>query len=259
MPKIDYHVYRSIVAYDRRVRHLIMHYTAEDFDTSIHSLTVKGQVSAHYLVPDPTDATYKAHEFKEYSVFNLVDENDRAFHAGQSSWEGVNNINYSSIGIEIVNVPKGEPPVFPPYHPDQIKAVRELAQAIVALYPEITPTRVLGHSDIAYMRKKDPGPCFPWYELYLSGVGAWPEDATKKKYADYFSQHGLPPQSELINAFCRHGYEAPDNSDPESWRNLVRAFQMHFRQACYDGVMDVETCAVLYALNERYHPPKPKN
>lgn len=85
MYNIDYNSFRSVKGFNRRVRFLVMHYTAFNFKDSIDALTGPS-VSAHYLVPDPTEQTYIDAGFKDMRIFNLVDENERAWHAGVSYW-----------------------------------------------------------------------------------------------------------------------------------------------------------------------------
>ena len=210
MFNINYNAYRSVVPFNSRVRFLVLHYTALNFKKSITALT--GGVSAHYLVPDPTDPSYIAEGFHDVSIFNLVDEKDRAWHAGVSAWEDRNNLNDSSIGIETVNLAtdEGGQFLFPEYNSIQIAAIVELTSNIIQRYPEITPTRVVGHSDIGYLRKSDPGPRFPWHTLYLRGVGAWPDDGSKSVRNDQFTCDGMPLKSDIITSFRRYGYSATD-------------------------------------------------
>ncbi len=253
MIAIDYSAYRSVASYDSRVRFLVLHYTSIDFKKSIDALTGKS-VSAHYLVPDPTDPSYIAAGYKDVSVFNLVDEKERAWHAGFSCWEGRTNLNDSSIGIELVNLAQDDDGkfIFPDYNEKQQEAVIELVINILQRYPTITATRVVGHSDISFNRKSDPGPRFPWYALYLRGAGAWPDTQTKKERIAQFTCNGLPPKEEIVTSFRRYGYDASQKMSDKDYIVLVRAFQLHFRQDCYDGVMDAETCGTLYALNDKY-------
>ncbi|MDD9162560.1 N-acetylmuramoyl-L-alanine amidase, partial [Aliivibrio sp. S4MY4] len=150
MCHIDYNSYRSVSSYNRRVRFLVMHYTAIDFSASINALTGKeANASAHYLVPDPLDASYQEAGFNDMRIFNLVDENERAWHAGVSSWAGRNGLNDTSIGIEIVNEASDDQGVFvfPLYSPTQIQALISLSKNILQRYPDISPTNVIGHSD----------------------------------------------------------------------------------------------------------------
>lgn len=253
MFKIDYNSYRSVASFNQRVRFLVLHYTAQNFVNSVKFLTGKS-VSAHYLVPDPTDTGYQAAGFNGVRIFNLVDENERAWHAGASKWGNRNNLNDTSIGIEIVNLASGngEYITFPPFNPQQIEAVTQLAQNILQRYPDITPVNVVAHSDIAPGRKSDPGPQFPWRQLYHAGVGAWYDEATKQQYQQSYGSHGLPAQQQLLTLFAKYGYDISAATGAEGYRQLVRAFQLHFRQQRYDGVMDVETAAILRALVDKY-------
>ncbi|WP_336294188.1 N-acetylmuramoyl-L-alanine amidase [Bartonella sp. CB169] len=296
MYQIDYNSYRSIKGFNRRVRFLVMHYTALNFKASLMALTGEN-VSSHYLVPDPSEQTYIEAGFKGLRIFNLVDENERAWHAGVSSWAGRSNINDTSIGIEIVNlaaghsdssekskyvdevavkgagvlnpVNKGERElqaeavnlvsynnegfIFPPYNPTQIDAVQELSLNILQRYPDIMPTDVVGHSDIAVGRKSDPGAAFPWKELYAAGVGAWYDDELKDHYQDQFCK-SFPSKADVLAKLQRYGYDISIACTEVGYNNLIRAFQLHFRQKSYDGVLDVETAAIIYALVDKYFP-----
>lgn len=253
MFSMDYNSYRSVASFGHRVRFLVLHYTAQNFADSVQSLTGKS-VSAHYLVPDPEDPTYKAAGFSGVRIFNLVDEVERAWHAGTSQWGNRSNLNDTAIGIEIVNLASGdgEDITFPPFNPQQIAAVTQLAQNILQRYPDITPVNVVAHSDIAPGRKSDPGPQFPWHQLYQAGVGAWYDDAVKQRYQHEYQCQGVPTQQDLLALFARYGYDTSAVTNAEGYRQLVRAFQLHFRQRKYDGVMDAETAAILRALVDKY-------
>lgn len=249
---IDYNSYRSVKGFNRRVRFLVIHYTAVNFSASMRSLTGPS-VSAHYLVPDPSDNSYAEAGFNDMRIFNLVDENERAWHAGVSAWAGRTNLNDSAIGIETVNQASEKNGVFtfPPYHPAQIEAIIELAQNITARYPDITPTNIVGHSDIAPGRKSDPGSAFPWKTLYDAGVGAWFEEETKNHYLTKFRQ-ALPAKDDVTAKLKKYGYDITDAENSNGFAQLIRAFQLHFRPCNYSGQMDAETAAILYALVEKY-------
>lgn len=253
MIPIDATTYRTATAYNQRVRFLVLHYTAIDFAASVRALTV-GASSAHYLIPDPHDPSYHAAGHCQPQIFNLVDETDRAWHAGVSQWAGRANLNDTAIGIEIVNLARDEGGVFtfPDYDPWQIEAVTQLAQDILQRYPDIAPRHVVGHSDIAIGRKSDPGARFPWRALYDAGVGAWFDEGTRGAYAERFRTQGLPPRETVVRAFRQYGYGVEQTLDERAFSALVRAFQLHFRPENHDGVLDIETCARLYALNEKY-------
>ncbi len=252
--KIDYNNYRAVKSFNRRVRFIVFHYTALNFSGSVKALT-GSSVSAHYLIPDPSDKTYTDAGFRDMRIFNLVDENERAWHAGVSTWAGRSNLNDTSIGIETVNLATDNNGklIFPPYHPDQIKAFIQLAGNILSRYPDISPVNVVGHSDISPGRKSDPGAMFPWQTLYEAGIGAWYNDADKQHYESRFSST-LPPKADIITKLSRYGYHTSKANTNEGYRGLIRAFQLHFRQKKYDGVIDIETAAILYALTDKYFP-----
>lgn len=232
------------------VRQVILHYTAAPFASSLRTLTQDG-VSAHYLVPDADDSGYRALGYDELRAFRLVPEDQRAWHAGVSHWAGRGNLNSRSIGIEIVNVARDNGGVFtfPAYGEEQVDVLVALMRDLLARYPQVGPTDVLGHSDVAYWRKSDPGPRLPWRCLFEAGIGAWFDESTRGLYQRRFSL-GLPPEVEVERAFQRYGYKPAENR--RAFELRTRAFQMHFRSRNYGGVLDGETCAILYALNERY-------
>src|SRR5258708_4500645 len=161
-PKIDTRYHAG--AQDSRVQFIVLHYTEIDFARSLHRLT-KEEVSSHYLigVEPPT-------------IYGLVDESRRAWHAGPSYWQGYTHLNSSSIGIEIVNRGNGGDPsaVYAQYPEQQIKQVIGLVRDGERRHG-VRPDRVLGHSDIQPLTKQDPGPRFPWDELAQAGPIAWPD------------------------------------------------------------------------------------
>jgi len=229
---------------DSRVLYLVLHYTEESWEDSRHILTQGansgGQVSAHYLVRDDKQAT----------VYQLVDENRRAWQAGRSYWQGTQNLNSASIGIEIVNpgdkdLKTGERNgQYAPYSPAQIDAVVALVKDIAARH-QIKPDRVVGHLDIAPDRRRDPGPMFPWHRLYEAGVIGWPE-ATQvaAKTADYTAV--LPTIAWAQTQLGKYGYLVPVTGQlDEHTRNVISAFQMKYRPAKYDGELDAETAALI--------------
>lgn len=258
MYQIDYNSYRSVKGFSRRIRFLVMHYTAVDFATSVKLLSGDGGVSAHYLVPDPTEQTYIDAGFKDMRIFNLVDENERAWHAGVSDWAGRSNLNDTAIGIEIVNLASGDAGdiTFPPFNGTQIDAVKQLALNIIQRYPDMSPVNIVGHSDIAPGRKSDPGAKFPWKDLYDAGIGAWFDEDTKSKYQQQFETQGIPDKDDIVSRLKTYGYSVAETGTGDGYAALVRAFQLHFRQENYSGVVDAETAAILYALVEKYFPGK---
>jgi N-acetylmuramoyl-L-alanine amidase len=206
---------------------IVLHYTGMvDMQSALDRLTSpESRVSSHYLVDE--DGT----------IFRLVDESKRAWHAGKSRWRGITDVNSASIGIEIVN--PGHEWGYRPFPEPQMTTVERLCCDIMARYP-IPPCRVVGHSDIAPERKTDPGELFDWRRLAQAGVGIWPESGAR----------GGPGQLDRTRAvadlaaigYCAGAAEAA----------VVAAFQRRFRQARVDGVIDRDTAERLAEISAAY-------
>lgn len=219
---------------ESRVQFLVLHYTYSDYPGALKELT-EGTVSSHYLVRDDPPTIYR-----------LVDENRRAWHAGVSSWQGNTQLNSSSIGIEIVNSGNrtGD---WAPYPPAQVDAVLALVRDIVARH-KIRPDRVVGHSDIAPQRKVDPGPRFPWKRLADEGLIVWPKAETVAQRVPAFAS-SLPDVRWFQFKLEQVGFSVPQHGELDSAsRRVLAAFQMKYRPARYDGEPDAETAALLDAL-----------
>nr|WP_277419916.1 N-acetylmuramoyl-L-alanine amidase [Serratia marcescens] len=233
---------------DQRIRFLVMHYTAEDFHSSLKTLTDE-HVSAHYLLP--------AHPQREHgkpTVYRLVPEAMRAWHAGTSAWRGRSNLNDTSIGIEIVNKGFTRSMLFThwqPYTAEQIAVLIPLSRDIIQRYG-IQPQDVVGHSDIAPQRKQDPGPLFPWRQLAQAGIGAWPDERDVQRLLAGRDRHAPVPMVPLLEKLARYGYAIGPSWDARQQRNVVAAFQMHFRPDDVRGEPDAESEAIVDALLVKY-------
>jgi N-acetylmuramoyl-L-alanine amidase len=230
---------------DSRAQFLILHYTVIDWPTSLRVLTQQA-VSSHYLIRDNPP-----------EIYQLVDENRRAYHAGLSYWKGHTQLNAASIGIEIVNPgfvknEKGERVWFD-YPPAQQDAIVALVKDIVQRH-QILPERVLGHSDIAPQRKQDPGPRFPWKRLAEAGLILWPDEARVKANLPRFEKD-LPDVEWFQRRLFQHGFEIRVNGQyDEAAINVLAAFQMKYRPANIEGGMDAETAAMLEVLTSKDTP-----
>ena len=250
--------------FSTRVRFIVIHYTSIDWENSLKVLTQEQYgVSSHYLIPETGDDTY----LDQIKVFQLVNEEDRAFHAGISRWEKRTNINDQSIGIELVNqaectIRQGSKYdytnnficLFPPFDDDQIDALIMLLKDILSRHDEIRPTYIIGHSDIAPNRKYDPGPKFPWKRLYENGIGAWYDDETYMKYKKKFSQK-KPKIGQIQCALKKYGYgiEITGEMDEQTFY-VIRAFQYHFTPDQSFDKVSTEMVSALWALLEKYFP-----
>lgn len=252
---IDNHSYQS-QGKSQRIKSIILHYTAEDEAESIRLLTQEN-VSAHYLIPLSQNET----------IYHLVPDNERAWHAGSGEFAGRNMLNDTSIGIEIVN--EGIQKQYRRaankdnngYHPNdhfvefsnlQVQKLAQLIQQLTDKY-EIEPTQIIGHSDMAPSRKIDPGAKFPWERLYKEyGIGAWYEESDKADFMNS-AEFENATVADIKQLFRDYGYAINENDDwDKPSRDVVYAFQLHFRPNKIDGIMDLETYAILRALNKKY-------
>lgn len=201
---------------------LVLHYTGmADAASAIAWLrNPASKVSSHYVVAE------------DGQVLRLVDEADRAWHAGKSSWRDIDaDINSASVGIEIVN--PGHEFGYRPFPDAQMRSVIPLVAGIVERHA-IAPANVVGHSDIAPSRKNDPGELFDWEALAARRLAvARPKRATMDPH---WTDGGF------LLALNRYGYDVTDGPA------AVRAFQRRFRPTNVDGMVDGQTRAILLSL-----------
>lgn len=221
-----------------RVRYLVLHYTAGDHATSLKVL-IQRDVSAHYLISDERRPT----------VYRLVPEERRAWHAGIGSWYGFTDLNTGSIGIEIVNMGRLGNGRWEPYTQGQINTLKVLLKDLAQRH-NISPRNIIGHSDVAPQRKTDPGPHFPWKELAQDGIGRWYKEAQARALLAQYATRPLPSASQVQAWLRKAGYETPESGMfDKATQNVIAAFQMHYRPARYDGILDAETAAILQSLD----------
>jgi N-acetylmuramoyl-L-alanine amidase len=206
---------------DQPISMIVLHYTGmKDAASAIARLRdPDAKVSCHYLVAE------------DGQILRMVPENMRAWHAGQSSWRGLESINARSIGIEIVN--PGHEFGYHPFPDAQIDALIPLVSDIKQRYG-ITRGNVVGHSDIAPKRKQDPGELFPWGKLAKLRL-ALPRP-TKNLMDPRWTDGGF------LLALERFGYDVSDRLA------AVVAFQRRFRPELIDGEIDVECRCILLGL-----------
>ncbi len=192
---------------------------------SIKRLTsIKHKVSCHYLIG------------RNGKIFHMVEDNKIAWHAGKSKWGQLKNLNSSSIGIELVN--KGHQFGYQKFSRKQIKTLIKLCIKLKRKY-KIKDRFILGHSDIAPLRKSDPGEKFPWLELKKRKIGTW-YSLSKKSLLSKGSK-----KKDFRNVFFKNlykiGYRYFDKKKPSKADKLViRSFQRRFRQRKVNGKIDLE-------------------
>jgi N-acetylmuramoyl-L-alanine amidase len=217
-----------------RIDTLVLHYTGmQSAPAALNRLCdPEARVSSHYVVEE--DGT----------VWCLVEESRRAFHAGISSWEGGQNLNLGSIGVEIVN--PGHEWGYRPFPEPQMAAVEALCREILSRHP-IPPHRVVGHSDIAPDRKSDPGELFDWPRLARAGIGLWPEPAPELERRRWRGV-GVLERSRALADLGQIGYCVTEASAGI----VLAAFQRRFRPERWDGIFDAESCARLAEVRAAY-------
>jgi N-acetylmuramoyl-L-alanine amidase len=215
---------------------LLLHYTGmSSTNAALQRLCDRdAKVSSHYLV------------LEDGRILQLVPERRRAFHAGVSSWEGTSDINSRSIGIEIGN--QGHDFGCPEFPDAEISAVIALCQDIVRRR-SILPQRVLGHSDVAPGRKRDPGETFPWRRLAEAGVGLWVEPEPIVAGTTLAPGETGAAVTDLQRALADYGYgiKVTGRYD-KTTKEVMTAFQRHFRPALIDGIADASTVRTLRKL-----------
>ncbi|MDP2802945.1 MAG: N-acetylmuramoyl-L-alanine amidase [Phreatobacter sp.] len=216
---------------------LLMHYTGmKDGMAALQRLCDPNppRVSAHYVV------------FEDGEIVQCVAESRRAWHAGAGSWQGREDINSRSIGIEIVN--PGHEWGYRPFPEAQIAAVINLSRDILTRHA-IAPACILAHSDTAPGRKQDPGELFPWQRLADEGVGLWVPPAPLQPGPTYRRGEEGPPVQALQALLGMAGYGLTVTGVFDAATEaVVTAFQRHWRQERVDGIADASTLRTLRDL-----------
>ena len=204
---------------------LVLHYTG----------MVNGEAALQYLCSPISEVSAHYVVMEDGYIVQCVPESRRAWHAGQSCWEGETDVNSCSVGIEIVN--PGHDNGYPDFPKRQIAAVTALCRGVLTRY-RIPPERILAHSDIAPSRKRDPGEKFPWACLHRSGLGLWVKP--HPIVADgpfYVLGETNPAIKEFQDMLSRYGYAVtPTGYLDGNTRDAIAAFQRHFRQEKADGM-----------------------
>jgi N-acetylmuramoyl-L-alanine amidase len=217
---------------------LVLHYTGmATAEGALKWLTSpESKVSAHYLVSEGG------------RIIQMTPEARRAWHAGVSRWAGETDVNSASIGVEIHN--PGHDGGYPEFPEAQMQAVEALCRDIVRRH-RIRAERVLAHSDVAPMRKRDPGEKFDWKRLARAGVGMWIEPApmTPSRLLGLIPGSMCEAVGRLQTLLADYGYGIERTCCyDEMTAAVVTAFQRHFRPQRVDGRADPSTIATLERL-----------
>jgi N-acetylmuramoyl-L-alanine amidase len=221
-----------------KIKFLVIHYTGmQSKRASIKRLTnSKSRVSCHYLIS------------RDGKVIQMLGHNKVAWHAGKSRWQKLKNLNIHSIGIELVN--KGHRLGYQNFSKKQINSLVKLCLILKKKY-QIKISNILGHSDIAPLRKLDPGEKFPWLRLSKSGLSFWYKKKQKKSFVFKVLKKSEIRKIFFANLF-KIGYRYFNKNKPNKTdKFIIRAFQMRFLQENVTGDIDQKTLTISHYLTNK--------
>ena len=227
----------------KQIRFIVLHYTGmKNESEAINKLTnIQSEVSCHYLIK------------KSGEIIKMVPESYSAWHAGKSSWGSYKSLNKNSIGIEITN--SGHEFNYRKFTKKQISSLLKLSKFLIKKY-RINLKNILGHSDIAPERKKDPGEKFPWKLLSQNRIGLW-HTVKKKELIKSRKIRTTKTEKELFfNNLFKMGYSKKfpiEVSKKKYLSYIVKAFQRRYRQDLVDGEIDQECLLINQNLVKKFH------
>jgi N-acetylmuramoyl-L-alanine amidase len=224
----------------KAIKVIVIHYTGMQSEReALNRLCdLKSKVSSHFFIN------------KNGKIYNLVKENKVAWHAGKSCWRNFKNLNKNSIGIELAN--KGHEFGYTSFKKKQISSLIIVIKNIIKKY-KIEKKNIVGHSDIAPLRKMDPGEKFPWKSLAKKNIGIW-HNIKKNQLKDY-RKIKINDKKEKIN-FIKNlnkiGYCLSVNTNNKNLYNKnLKAFQRHFRGELVNGILDKECTIIAEKLSKK--------
>ena len=223
----------------KEVKFIIFHYTGMKKESvAINRLTnLQSEVGCHYLIKNNGE------------IITMVPDLYIAWHAGRSSWKNFKSLNKNSIGIEISN--PGHQFGYKKFSKKQINSLINLSKFLIKKY-KISKKNLLGHSDIAPMRKKDPGEKFPWEYLAKNNIGIW-HNLDKKRLSKLRKKNCDIPKKKffLLNLF-KIGYSRFLNKKDKlfSYSSLVKSFQRRHRKELINGIIDQECLLISKELTK---------
>ena len=217
----------------KSIKLLVIHYTGmqSERESIMRLCNPKYKVSSHFVIN------------QNGKIYRLVQDDQTAWHAGKSCWGKYKNLNKNSIGIELVN--KGHEFDYTNFKKKQLSSLIKICKILIKKY-KIKKRNIIGHSDIAPLRKIDPGEKFPWKELADKKIGIWHN--CKAKDLIKFRQVRISNKfkSEFINNLKKIGY-CFNNKKKTNFSKTVQAFQRHYRKELINGIIDKE-CLII-AIN----------
>jgi N-acetylmuramoyl-L-alanine amidase len=225
------------------IKFIIFHYTGmkSESDAVSRLTNIKSKVSCHYLIKN------------NGKILKMVPDLYIAWHAGKSYWKNYKSLNQNSIGIEITN--PGHEHGYKKFTQKQITSLLKLSKFLIKKY-KISSNNILGHSDIAVLRKKDPGEKFPWEYLSKNKIGRWHTLNKQELIENRALKISKIEEGLFFNYLFKIGYSKKYSKDikkNEYSRELVKTFQRRFRQELVDGKIDQECLLISKNLNKTYN------
>ena len=227
----------------KEIKFIIFHYTGmKNESDALNRLTkIQSEVSCHYLIKNNGE------------IVKLVPDLYTAWHAGKSSWKGFKSLNQNSIGIEITN--PGHEFGYKKFSKKQISCLLKLSKFLIKKY-RISYKNILGHSDIAPERKKDPGEKFPWEYLSKNKIGLWHTLNKQKLIKNRIFKTNQMEKEFFFNNLFKIGYskKIPKDQNKDRYlRDVTKAFQRRFRQELINSKIDRECLLISENLLKRYN------
>jgi len=229
--------------FSKQIRFIIFHYTGMKNESgALNRLTnIQSEVSCHYLIKNNGE------------IIKIVPDLYIAWHAGKSLWKNYKSLNQNSIGIEITN--PGHEHGYKKFAHKQISSLLKLSKFLIKKY-KISSKNILGHSDIAVLRKKDPGEKFPWEYLSKNKIGIWHTLNKRGLTKNRKLKTNKIEESIFFNNLFKIGYSKKypkDKSKDKYLRELAKAFQRRFRQDLVNGKIDQECLLISKNLIKLYN------
>ena len=220
--------FKTKIRSNKDIKIIVIHYTGMQSGVdALNRLTdFKSKVSCHYLINE------------KGQIISIIPDNYTAWHAGKSRWGKLSSLNKYSIGIELVN--PGHNFGYKKFKKKQILALIELTKKLIKKY-NINKKNIVGHSDIAPLRKKDPGEKFPWKILAKSNIGIW-HNLKQKKLMKNRKKKILKKEKLIFFKFLNKiGFQTRFNIKKSKYqKKLIEAFQRRFRPELISGIIDKE-------------------
>jgi len=235
--------FNSKKRFSKQIRFIIFHYTGMKNESgALNRLTnIQSEVSCHYLIKNNGE------------IIKIVPDLYIAWHAGKSLWKNYKSLNQNSIGIEITN--PGHEHGYKKFAHKQISSLLKLSRFLIKKY-KISSKNILGHSDIAVLRKKDPGEKFPWEYLSKNKIGIWHTLNKRGLTKNRKLKTNKIEESIFFNNLFKIGYSKKypkDKSKDKYLRELAKAFQRRFRQDLVNGKIDQECLLISKNLIKLYN------